>query len=90
MVLGILRDVLRRPDAGVDDNFFDLGGDSLMAARLVLRLRKAAGCEVPLGLLFERQTAAGLAEAMEGIALASAPGQPETASGSGERVEVEL
>ena len=83
MVLEIFRDVLRRSDARVDDNFFDLGGDSLMAARLVLRLRAASGCDVPLGLLFERQTAGGLAEAIEGLAVLAG-------GGIGERVEVEL
>ncbi|HYK10701.1 MAG TPA: amino acid adenylation domain-containing protein [Gemmatimonadales bacterium] len=91
MVLEIFRDVLRRPDAGVDDNFFDLGGDSLMAARLVLRLRDASGCDVPLGLLFERQTTAGLAEAVERLILAAPPMPREmSAIDTGERVEIEL
>lgn len=91
MVLEIFRDVLRRPDAGIDDNFFDLGGDSLMAARLVLRLRDASGCDVPLGLLFERQTTAGLAEAVERLMLAAPPLPAETAGAdAGERVEIEL
>lgn len=89
MVLEIFRDVLRRSDARMDDNFFDLGGDSLMAARLVLRLRAASGCNVPLGLLFERQTAGGLAEAIEALA-ALAGGAEDAGQGVGERVEVEL
>jgi acyl carrier protein len=87
-VLAIFRDVLRRPDAGVHDNFFDLGGDSLMAARLVLHLRDACGCDVPLRLLFERQTAAELAEAVETLAV-SAP-SPRAGGEAGERVEIEL
>jgi amino acid adenylation domain-containing protein len=88
MVLEIFRDVLRQSDAGVDDNFFDLGGDSLMAARLVLRLRAASGCDVPLRLLFERQTAAELAEAIEALAVAVPP--VRAAAGAGERVEIVL
>ena len=92
-VLEIFREVLGRADAGVDDNFFDLGGDSLMAARLVLRLRDACGCDVPLGLLFERQTTARLAEGVEGLTLAMPPRPPTTAGTAvvaGDRVEVEL
>ena len=90
MVLEIFRDVLRRPDAGIDDNFFDLGGDSLMAARLVIRLRGASGSDVPLGLLFERQTAAGLAEAIETLAVVGPPLGADGEVETGERVEVEL
>jgi amino acid adenylation domain-containing protein len=89
-VLEIFRDLLRRPDAGVHDNFFDLGGDSLMAARLVLRLRAACGCDVPLRLLFERQTVAGLAEAVETLALAAPPARTAAAFAAGARVEIEL
>ena len=89
-MLEIFRDVLRRPDAGVDDNFFDLGGDSLMAARLVIRLRGASGSDVPLGLLFERQTAAGLAEAIETLAVVGPPLGADGEVETGERVEVEL
>lgn len=91
-VLAVFRDVLGRPDAGVEDNFFDLGGDSLMAARLVLRLREASGCQVPLGLLFERQSTAALAEAIEALAVAL-PARPEPAAAAPdgrERVEIEL
>ena len=92
LVLKIFREVLRRPDAGMDDNFFELGGDSLMAARLVIRLRGACGSDVPLGLLFERQTAAGLAEAIEMFAVAGGepPARADGAIETGERVEVEL
>lgn len=89
MVLEIFRDVLGRSDVGVHDNFFDLGGDSLMAARLVLRLRAASGCDVPLRRLFERQTAAGLADAVETIGV-TAMLRTGTADGAGERVEIEL
>ena len=65
MVLGVFREVLGRDDFGAEGNFFDLGGDSLMAARMVLRLRVASGVDVPLRALFERQTVAGLAEAID-------------------------
>ena len=46
MVLGVFRDVLDRADFGVFDNFFDLGGHSLMAARIMSKLRSASGARL--------------------------------------------
>jgi fengycin family lipopeptide synthetase B len=67
MVIGVFHNVLKRNDFGVFDNFFDLGGHSLMAARLISGLRTASGVDLPLRELFARQTAAGLAEALDAL-----------------------
>ena len=67
MVLGIFRSMLDRADFGVSDNFFDLGGHSLMAARLMARLRTESSVDIPLRDLFARPTVAGLAEAIDAL-----------------------
>ena len=88
MVMAVFRDVLGRTDFGVLDNFFELGGHSLMAARLMLRLRTASGWDLPLRVLFERQTVAGLAEALDALAWLAT--SREASAVTGDRVEFEF
>jgi len=61
IVAGIWQQVLGIPRIGVEENFFELGGHSLLAAQVMARVESLLGAEVPLHLLFEFPTVAGLA-----------------------------
>jgi amino acid adenylation domain-containing protein len=60
----IWRDVLKIDRVGVYDNFFDIGGHSLLAVRLVSRVREHYGDDIPLRLIFEHPTIASLVDAL--------------------------
>ncbi|MER7701949.1 amino acid adenylation domain-containing protein [Kitasatospora sp. NPDC097605] len=61
-LVGILAELLELPTVGVRDNFFDIGGTSLTAMRLVMTIEKRYGVGVPLSAFVAAPTVAGLAE----------------------------
>lgn len=58
----VLAQALGRDRIGVTDDFFRMGGHSLLVTQVVHRLRAALGVQLPLRAVFERPTAAALAE----------------------------
>jgi acyl carrier protein len=63
-IVSILQDLLGAEEVGVDDNFFDLGANSLMMVQASVRLRALLGRAVPLVRMFQFPTARALASAL--------------------------
>ena len=65
LIARLWQDALGLGQVGVNDNFFGLGGHSLIAIRVSSRLRKAFKVDVPLRVVFDRPTVADLARFIE-------------------------
>jgi thioesterase domain-containing protein len=58
----IWAEALGAPSVGIDDDFFAIGGHSLLAARIFSRIGAEFHCSLPLGMLFESPTVRALAQ----------------------------
>ncbi|GAA2553421.1 hypothetical protein GCM10010435_24750 [Winogradskya consettensis] len=63
-ICALFREMLGNPKVGVEDNFFDLGGHSLLGMRLLNRIRAELGADLKISRLFDTPTVAGLAGAV--------------------------
>jgi non-ribosomal peptide synthetase component E (peptide arylation enzyme) len=85
----IWRELLPGREVGLHDNFFDLGGHSLLLAQVQSRLLEELAREVPVLTMLQHPTIGALAAALEGSADGStiepATAQRESARGAGDR-----
>jgi acyl carrier protein len=58
----IWRELLRVDRVGAGDNFFDLGGHSLIAMKMLARVQTSFGIDIPLPVVFDRSTLRDLAD----------------------------
>jgi len=93
LLAGLWAEVLGRPVTERTSNFFDVGGHSLMAARLVARIRERIGVEAPLRLVFEQPVLHEQATAIEQYRSGSVrppivhtPGAPVTLTAAQQRL----
>jgi acyl carrier protein len=63
-ICGIWQELLGIGQIGIHDNFFDLGGNSLIATQLLSRLRRNISPEISLRMVFDNLTVAELAAAI--------------------------
>ncbi|WP_275792820.1 non-ribosomal peptide synthetase [Prescottella equi] len=72
VVAGVFADVLGVDRVGLDDDFFALGGNSLVATQVAARLGAALDAQVPVRVLFDASTVEALAARVQSLAGAGA------------------
>ncbi|MFG3283165.1 amino acid adenylation domain-containing protein [Streptomyces sp. NPDC048111] len=88
ILCGIFADVLGKDAVGIDDDFFAIGGDSLLGTRVVSRIRAALDVELPIRTMFEQRTVAGVAERLGSDADGVRPALRRTERAEGEQLPV--
>jgi hypothetical protein len=74
IIAGLWREVLGLSDVGSTDNFFDLGGHSLLVVQVQRSLRDVCGREVSITDMFRFPTIRGLARHLAGQEVSTAVG----------------
>jgi acyl carrier protein len=86
-IIGLWRELLGVNTVALHDNFFQLGGHSLMGTQVLSRVRERFRINLPLRSVFEAATPAELAERIRVMRWAVSP---NVASAEVEREEIEI
>ncbi len=66
LIADIWADLLNLETVGIDENFFDLGGSSLLAVKLITEIEEKTGVSLPISVLFDSPNVSRLAEVVGG------------------------
>lgn len=66
-LVAIWSSLLRRKHVGVEENFFEIGGNSLLATEVILKIRELFLIQLPVSKLFESPTIVALAKVINNI-----------------------
>lgn len=69
LLMDVLKEVMGVEQVSIHDDFFEIGGNSLVASQAVARMREVLDMEIPIQLLFEKRTIADLAKEIERMLL---------------------
>ncbi len=89
-IASIWRDVLKRDVVGVNDNFFDLGGHSLLLAQVRSRVEKLVGRDIPMLELFKYPTVHTLSQYLDGKPRTEVNAPPAHAPEAGEAESTDI
>jgi natural product biosynthesis luciferase-like monooxygenase protein len=84
------RGLLGVEEIGIRDDFFELGGDSLLVVHFVSRAREKLGVEIRVGKVFEAPTVEAMAEHVEEIRLVSGCLAVDPGTAGYEREEIQI
>ena len=88
ILAGIWAEVLKVERVGIHDNFFELGGHSLLATQVVSRINQKFNLSIPLRVIFEESTLAGIASYIEMLHLSRKVDEQSGDPGETERIRI--